>query len=92
VTAAISDTVTAVDGSLPLGLSILSAALVWAAARITVALIESRALRRSTRVDELLHHVDAVKVAVGDVGQQVRDEVRRLREVVEHPGPEGGAR
>jgi hypothetical protein len=77
---------------LPLGPAIVLGALVWALGRVVVALIDARTVPRACRVDEVLHHVDAVKVAVGDAGAQVRDEVCRLREVVEQPGPRGGAR
>jgi hypothetical protein len=43
-------------------------------------------------VGEVLHHVDALGVKVGDADTQVRDEVRRLREALERPEPQGGAR
>jgi hypothetical protein len=67
-------------------LAVVLAVLLWGATRIVVALIEGRNARRAGRVDEILHHVDAVGVAVGDAGAQVLDELRRLREAVERLG------
>jgi hypothetical protein len=65
---------------------------VWVLGRAAVALIDARTVRRACRVDEVLHHVDRMTLAVGDAGAQVVDELRRLRGVVEQPGPRGGAR
>jgi hypothetical protein len=60
---------------------------VLGALRVVVALIDAHTARRACRVDDVLEHFDAVTVtvAVGDAGAEVRDELRRLREVVEDP-------
>jgi hypothetical protein len=71
---------------LPLGFAVVLGVLAWVVGRVLVALIESRTVRRACRMGELLHHVDALGVKVGDAGTQVRDEVRRVREAIERSG------
>ena len=67
----------AVD-SLPL--AVVLAALLWSAGRVVAALVEGRSYgRRDRHLGELLHHVDAVSVAV-------RDAVTALDCIAEHVG------
>lgn len=82
--------------ALPLGPAIVLATLLWAAARIAAAVIESKAFGRlADRTGEVLHHLDATTVAVGDLlteMENVGKDVAAVRDAVESHDPRGGAR
>ena len=68
---------------LEVGPAVVLATLIWSVARVGVALVEGRTWQlRCRRSDELLHHINAVRVAIDDV----RDAVEQLGD------RDGGAR